>query len=242
MARSKKDFSKEAMYKKIMPSILINDDDNYEHVEKPQVNVIDDDEKEIEEKDLSQRLKEDDEANKMLDSNKFIKLDMSEKLFKKTTASGEVINKIEKSMSALNKDEPEIEKQNEEVVKVSENTENHDTNDDKSDIVDIISSIYNKKKNIEKQPEKEKEIISANIMKILLEKKIKFALTKFKVENEEKFTEYFIDDMLGKYPTDKITGTEEFIDIKVKEFEEKCGIDFNQEIVKAIILYRKFCK
>lgn len=310
MARSKKDFSKEAMYKKIMPSILISDD-NEEEIEEnniskaENVNIFADKINILDKKDLSQLLTEDDEASKTLKSNKFIKMDMSDKLFKKTQAVDEAFDKIEKAM--LSKDSyetvenPETDfgdaleseekiTSHEELLK-AETFENKTTfetiplrddlvdNDSINNNVEHKSSIDESEKNkpytkeegqalleklryfnenkvwdiieeeetenetVERKAYKdllyEKGYISINPLRHLMKKKLKFALSKFRVEDEKIFIQRFMKDMLEKYPCEEINGVEKEVMEIVKNYEKDCQIDFTSEIIKAIILYRK---
>jgi len=297
MARSKKDFSKEAMYKKIMPSILINNEDENDELESnitktENVNIFADKINIMDKKDLSQLLTEDDEASKTLKSNKFIKMDMSDKLFKKTSAVDAAFDKIERAM--LSKDdlkEDEVEDIIEEDIESNENNKNIEDNMSKSlDTTDQMSNLeemndnsslneaedtkskpytkeegqalidklryFNENKvweiieeeetenqTVEKKAYKdllyEKGYISINPLRYLIKKKLKFALSKFRVPDEKIFIQNFMRDMLEKYPCDEINGVEKEVMEIVENYENRCEIDFTAEIIKAIILYRK---
>lgn len=298
MARSKKDFSKEAMYKKIMPSILINNEDENENDElesnitkTENVNIFADKINIMDKKDLSQLLTEDDEASKTLKSNKFIKMDMSDKLFKKTSAVDAAFDKIERAMLSKDDLKEEVEDIIEEDIESNENNKIIEDNISKSlDTTDQMSNLeemndnsslseaedtkskpytkeegqalidklryFNENKvweiieeeetenqTVEKKAYKdllyEKGYISINPLRYLLKKKLKFALSKFRVPDEKIFIQNFMRDMLEKYPCDEINGVEKEVMEIVGNYENRCEIDFTAEIIKAIILYRK---
>lgn len=242
MARNKKEFSKEAMYKKIMPSSML---------------------KSIEESDVSQELHE--ILNTTIDEK------TTESDIKIANIGKKIISDLKKIENKVyDENDPIIPSSNLRKNSIGENYQNNIEEDkihfgNQNEIIDDIQNSAKETHEIEEIKKiennedvdainnvKEKEIVTTiqnveepkeepktvNLMEIMVRSKLENVLSRFKINNKNVSKDDIINLTLNNLPIYLFKGTSDEINDEFEKFKQENNFDIVSSIIKSIIALR----
>lgn len=231
MAKTKKEFSKEAMYKKIMPSMFKVSDDNNK-TDSNNSDISDDgDDIDILDSNLSNLFvrtkniyimdnEENEDVNNVNDTDEII-------TDKKISASDDITEVQQAHNLIENKELTEL-TESKESINTNQNTQVQYKDESKEEhIIDkeAKSDISNYK-------------YTVNFIEVLVRDKLNAVLDKFKCCKCESCINDVVDISLNSLPKYSFTGTRNEIDEAFEEFKQSNNIDVITAIIKAVILIR----